>query len=457
MKEGRRGRGGRPGWKRAVRAVARWGVGLAAIGSAACAPSRPSAPVAPEPTPKPGPTRPATTPPATPPDYAHPLPPGASALMPVPEGAWPELETALEADRASLLQALDRSLEWFSKPSSHDAYPVAGVTHDRAWASVRAFRDLLTRIADPDALAREVRRRFEIRESRGWDGAGSVLFTGYYAPVFDASRARTYDYRYPLYRRPDDLVTDPRSGAVLGRRTDAGLEPYPTRREIESSGLLAGDELVWLRNRFDAYMIQIQGSALLRLTDGSTVYVGYDGSNGREYVSVARQLAADGKLDEGSLSAGAVRAYFQAHPEDLDRYLWRNPRYVFFKELDGDGWPAGSLGFPVTPLRTLATDKNVFPPGAVVLIDTDLAGAEGTARHARRFMVDQDAGGAIRAPGRADIYFGVGDAAGGRAGRQHSQGKLYYLLVRSDDPALHRGAEGAGGDGGAAGLLLPRP
>ena len=45
-------------------------------------------------------------------------------------------------------------------------------------------------------------------------------------------------------------------------------------------------------------------------------------------------------------------------------------------------------------------------------------------------MVDQDTGGAINAPGRADIYFGIGALNEIKAGQQFALGRLYYFFVR---------------------------
>ncbi|HZD04324.1 MAG TPA: 3D domain-containing protein, partial [Longimicrobiales bacterium] len=127
-----------------------------------------------------------------------------------------------------------------------------------------------------------------------------------------------------------------------------------------------------------------------------------------------------------------VLAYFRSHPEDRATYLHRNPRYIFFREEKNPDWPAGSLNVPVTPLRSLATDKALFPPGGVVLVATRVAGADGRARWVERLLVDQDAGRAIESAGRADIYYGVGAEAGERAGRQYSEGQLYYLFIKPD-------------------------
>ena len=196
--------------------------------------------------------------------------------------------------------------------------------------------------------------------------------------------------------------------------------------------MLAGSELAWLRDAFDAYLIHVQGSAALTLSDGSIMHVGYAGNNGHDYTSVALQLVADGKLPEDELSLPEVRAYFAAHPDDLIPYLRRNDRFVFFREERAEDWPAGSLGIPVTPLRSVATDKEQFPPGGVLLVVTDVSVERGGRRRLTRFMLDQDTGGAIVSPGRADLYFGIGDEAERLAGGQYAEGRMYYLFLRPD-------------------------
>src|SRR5690606_2828957 len=83
----------------------------------------------------------------------------------------------------------------------------------------------------------------------GRDGDAGLL-TGYYEPVVTGSRRREHPGRAPLYRRPADTVDGPggtrlRSGAGA-RPAPGALAPYPTRAQIETGGLLAGRELVWL-------------------------------------------------------------------------------------------------------------------------------------------------------------------------------------------------------------------
>jgi len=350
----------------------------------------------------------------------------------------PRLAMALRGERETLLAALDRSLAWFARPSSRDYYPMAGVSHERARAGVAVFRTLVDSIQDPMELESAILRNFDLFESMGSGGDGQVLFTGYYSPAFEAALQPGEEYRYPLYAAPADLVIDQATGEVRGRRVGERLVRYPSRREIERSGMLEGSEIAWLRDRFDAYLIHVQGSAALRLPDGGTVYISYAGNNGHEYVSVARELVDDGELQPDELNLDEVRAWFRAHPGKADEYLRRNPRFVFFRIEDGAEWPVGSLGVRVTPLRSIATDKGAFPPGGVTLVTTRVAGPDGRFRPFEGFMLDQDSGGAIKTPARADIYFGVGPEAEARAGAQYAQGRLFYLFLKPERLPLWR-------------------
>lgn len=362
------------------------------------------------------------------PDYARPLPAGASALREV-TGPWRDQiiqETATQLVDPAFAQALGRSYDWFRIDSTQAFFPLEGVTHQRARASVEALFEL-TGVGDARVRADRIDANFAVYESVGYDGSGVVLFTGYYSPEFTASLTRTGQYQYPLYARPADLQTDPKTGAVLGQSSAGGATtPYPTRQQIESKQLLAGSELVYLPSRLDAYSIEVNGSAKLKLTTGQTMYVGYAGTNGREYTSIGRLLVADGVLDANTVTMPAIRQHFQQHPRQLDDYIRQNERFVFFKEYPGTDWPAGSLGFRVTPQRSLATDKKIFPRGGVVLASTTLPDG----KPFRQLMLDQDTGGAIRAPGRADIYFGIGSRAERMSGAQAEEGRLFYLFLK---------------------------
>jgi membrane-bound lytic murein transglycosylase A len=375
-------------------------------------------------------TRPPEPPEET--DYARPLPPGAPALVrtePV------DCREAFER-REGLREALERSIEYMGKPSSRRHFPMAGITHARCVASLRAFADLLDGSPDADAFQAALERDFAFFRAYGFDGEGSVFVTAYCTPIYPASLERTERFRYPLYRLPEELVKDP-DGKPLGwRAPDGGLEASPTRAQFEDGGLLAGRglELCWLESPVDAYVIHVQGSAKLELPDGRTFHVGYAGKTEHPYVSVGRALVAEGRIRPGELSLARMRDYFRRHPAEVRSWLHRNPSYVFFQEYP-PGMPHGSLGFPVTPYRTIATDKSIFPRAAVAWLDVEVpyATVRGIgARRFRQFVLDQDTGGAIRAAGRADLYFGVGPEAERLAGRQSSIGRMIYLFL--DEP-----------------------
>jgi membrane-bound lytic murein transglycosylase A len=131
------------------------------------------------------------------------------------------------------------------------------------------------------------------------------------------------------------------------------------------------------------------------------------------------------------MNLSAMIAYFKQHPDEVASYTALNPRFVFFIEEKGN--PRGSLNEEVTPLRSIATDKSIFPPASLTFISTRLPYEKDGVMADRPytgFGFDQDTGGAIRAPGRCDIYIGIGEAAGKRAGGVYQEGKLYYLFVK---------------------------
>lgn len=379
------------------------------------------------------------TPEVTKPDYSRQLRPGESALRLITDPArMPDLAGAYDRSRNEadlMLQAIDQSITWFNAPSSRQFFPFStagrSITHEQARASVHAFRQAYESAGGGREFAAEIRARFDVYESVGYNGEGIVLYTGYYAPIFDASRTPSATYRCPLYKRPADLATDPVTGEPRGRSMpDGSTAPYPTRREIESSGMLAGTDLVWLKDELDAYIVQVNGSAKLRLDDGSIMYVGYAGKTDRPYTGLGRMMVDEGLIPPDQLSLTAIKAYFRKDPARVKSLIQRNESYVFFTEYPDSNWPAGSLGVRVTERATLATDKKIYPRGGVVLVDTQAVTLSQAKRRFFQFMMDQDTGGAIQAPGRADIFMGTGETAEVLAGGQYAEGRLYYFFLK---------------------------
>ncbi len=267
------------------------------------------------------------------------------------------------------------------------------------------------------------------------------LLTGYYEPHILGSRVQTARFRVPIYRRPPDLenVVSESQRAATGvtythlRRTPAGLEPYPTRTEIEA-GALAGKglELVWLTDPVDAYFAQVQGSALIVLPDGSRMPITYDGKNGHPYTSIGRVLIDRGEIGANAMSLASLGAWLRADEARGREVMRHNASFAFFREMKAsEGGAQGALGTPLKTGRSLAVDTVFHALGTPVFVDAPRLTHWGAKQPFRRLMVAQDVGSAIRGPERGDIYFGSGERAGERAGITKHPGTFYVLLPRS--------------------------
>lgn len=370
--------------------------------------------------------------------YDRPLPPGQNALRKITNPHEIPDFTIACLDLTDLRTSITNSINYLQKPSSRNFFPCGQITHSQTVESLKAFAQLLDSGLMGGQLNDAIRQKFDVYISIGCDDRGTVLFTGYYTPIFDASFVRSERFRYPLYKMPDDLLKG-RNGEILGqRRPDGTVRPYPARAVIEDSGMLKGNELVWLSDPFEVYIAHVQGSAKLRFSDGELITIGYDANNGHEYRSVAQELVRDGRISGEKISLSAMIDYFKMHPGQVDMYVRRNPRFVFFRKEEGP--PLGSLNEPVTALRSIATDKSIFPRGGLTFISTTLPQASGasiTKKFYSGFALDQDTGGAIRAPGRCDVYMGQGDIAGKLAGQTYQEGKLYYLFLKPTSDSVN--------------------
>jgi membrane-bound lytic murein transglycosylase A len=333
-------------------------------------------------------------------------------------------------DKPAMLKSIERSIKYMDTPkaiAAYKSYPVEGVSRERVKRSLVRFRELVAKSKSAAELQTAVKQEFAFYQSVGKDNRGTVQFTGYYEPIYQASRKQTSEFKYPLYKLP------------------AGFEnwkdPQPERVQLEgadglqaSKSSLAGNEIFWMRDRFQAILVQIQGSAELELTDGSKTTVGYAGGTSFAYTSIGKELAKDGKLAPSQLTLPGVIRYFHDNPLELNVYIPRWKRFVFMKETF-NAEPMGSINVPVTPERSIATDKSVMPPGALALVHTELPytsdGRSIQQKLVSRYVLDQDTGSAIVGAGRVDYFMGKGKIAGDRAGVTGGPGQLYYLLLKN--------------------------
>lgn len=375
----------------------------------------------------------------TPPPAPEPARSAERALVEVPPEAFPAF--ADDLDYAGLDEALSRSLDALARIAAADpgrtlAFGAERVPIARVQATLVRFRELAGARPAPADLDAALRREFRAFRSAG-DGTGDVLFTGYYLPELRGSLVREGPFVVPLHRAPDDLVVArvrdfpaALSSDLVGRVVAGRLVPYPTRAEISSGALVPGAELCFVDSVLDAFFAEIQGSAVVRLPDGTSRVVTYAGKNGHRYEAVGAELLRRGALRREEVSMQSIRAWLLAHPEEQAGILATNPSYVFFRFADA---ATGSLGIPVTADRTIAADARVFPKGALAFVETERpvdAAPDAAFRPFSRFVLDQDAGGAIRTSGRVDLYLGSGAYAASAAGRMKQHGRLHYLLLR---------------------------
>jgi len=260
-----------------------------------------------------------------------------------------------------------------------------------------------------------------------------VMVTGYFEPMLEGALERDETFAYPLYQVPADLI---QKGQEVGRLDEEKLVPYWSRAEIEEQNLLAGQELVYLNDPVEAFILQVQGSGRVRLRDGSVRRVQYGAKNGRPYSSIGKFLAERGAMPIKKVTLPAISAYLAAHPEEIKEVLQHNEAYVFFRWGDSEQCgPLGCLGEPLVADRSVALDREFFPPGAPALLlgRKPKFNAEdkivGRAKM-QRLVFSHDSGSAIRGPGRLDLFLGYGPKARASAGVLKGQGRLYFLLKK---------------------------
>jgi membrane-bound lytic murein transglycosylase A len=269
------------------------------------------------------------------------------------------------------------------------------------------------------------------------DGNDIGLITGYYEPLLRGSSTKTERYRYPLYARPDDLVTVELNGLypelanrrLRGKLNGNRLTPYYSRGEIEVvQSPLAGKELLWVDDIIDLFFLQIQGSGMVRLDNGEQIHVGYADQNGQPYQSIGKLLIERGELTADKASMQGIKDWARANLDKLRDLLNSNPSYVFFRELpNGLSGPLGAMGVPIAAERSIAIDPRYIPLGAPVFLSTTYPNSS---KPLQRLMLAQDTGGAIKGAVRADFFWGAGNEAGRQAGAMKQRGRMWVLLPR---------------------------
>ena len=367
--------------------------------------------------------------------------PGDLAFERLAAGEVPAFEDDL--DIPSLKTAIEKSLSFYDRVPGDRTYPLGNlqIRADELKASLLQFLKLM----EMERLDRaSIAGSFDVYRAYNKDSPGSSLMTGYYEPILEGRLEREKHFCYPLYGMPGDLLSielaafDPDRFSrerLIGRLEENRVVPYYTRAEIDGKGKLehSGCQLVWLQDPVDAFFLHVQGSGMILLPGGNSRRIGYAGSNGRPYRSIGKYLAEKGFMPSREVTLQSIRAYLREHVEAREEVLGYNESYVFFRWVE-EG-PLGSLNVVLTPGRSIATDARYHPRGALAFLEAEKPRIDSNEQIVgweplRRWVVNQDAGGAIKGIGRVDLFCGSGEAAERIAGRLKHPGKLFFLLKK---------------------------
>ncbi len=349
--------------------------------------------------------------------------------------AFEGLENSISKSISYLRRVPSGRMFRFGKESYSTAHMIKSLEHFLSF--------IKTEPSDKD-LKKYIKSNYFVYKSVGSNISGRVLFTGYYEPIIKGSLEKSFEYRFPIYSRPYDLITIDLSlfsekykgERIIGRYAEQTVFPYYERNEIENQGVLdsSAEEIAWVKDPVDLFFLQIQGSGKICLEDGDTINVHYHIANGRPYRSIGKLLIDEGKIPKSEMSMQKIRSYLSNHPDEVEAILNYNPSYVFFK-IEEEG-PLGYLEVKLTPGRSIALDRRIFPLAALAFIETEKPsindGQIDNWAGFSRFVLNQDTGGAIRGPGRADLFWGNGPYAEIAAGHMQHAGKLYFLILKPD-------------------------
>jgi len=311
--------------------------------------------------------------------------------------------------------------------------------------SLEFFLEYIRQKPSTRELEKFIQTNYRVYQSTGRNQHREVLYTGYYEPHLSGSPKQSPQYKYPIYARPEDLIiidlslfSEKYQGeTIIGRFSEQTVVPYYDRKAIDVGGALEGKAavLAWVRDPVDIFFLQIQGSGKVYLDSGEVINVHYHTTNGHPYRSIGALLIEENKISVEDMSMQKIRSYLQAHPEEMQSVFNYNPSYVFFK-IEPEG-PLGNINVKLTPGRSIALERHLFPPAALAFIETqkplvDSAGNIHGWTDCKRFALNQDTGGAIKGPGRADLFWGNGLYAEIAAGHLKHPGNLYFLVLKPE-------------------------
>lgn len=365
----------------------------------------------------------------------------------------------------SLRRGIELNIEFIKDSSRVSSEIVFGRTKVTKKNYIAALRFLIDNSSDWNSFQDHIAQKFEFYEVYGNEDWAQIKATSYYTPLLKGSIKKTKEHSQPLYLTPEDMifidvdayveafprwkifkeqVLEQKSSRALVRgrllidkNQKSRVIPYYKREEIDAEKpIFPKEQIIVYVDPIESFFLQIQGSGIIELTDGTKYTVGYANQNGHPYVAIGSLLLD--KIPKERMSLQTISAYLRSLPKrEAQKIMNSNPSYVFFQKMET--MPQSFLGTEVVDGRTVATDAGLFPKGTLAYLEFEkpvfdhpksTEPREWT--KASRFVLDQDTGGAIRGPGRLDLYAGSGAEAEQFAGVMKNPARLFYLVPRAE-------------------------
>ena len=375
----------------------------------------------------------------------------------------PEINDDL--DYENLISGVLANADFIEKSSRVSDEMVFGKTTVNKKIYVLSLRNLIAESDRKDIFIANVKSNFDFYEVYGAEDWSKIKATSYYSPLLKGSKSKTKKFSQPLYLTPKDLLVIDvdafaeaypkwknfkeqiilqKSGRVLTKarlveekNSLSRIVPYYKREDIDASNSLKDKSLIIAYvDPIDSFFLQIQGSGIIEMQNGTRFTVGYANQNGHPYVAIGSLLLD--KIPKERMTMQNLQIYLRSLPVDeMQKILNKNPSYVFFQKIESK--PVAYLGTEVVDGRTVATDNELFPKGSLAFLEyekpifeTDQSVDPSGWQKSSRFVLDQDTGGAIKGPGRLDLYAGSGKRAEQFAGVMKNPARLYYLVPKPE-------------------------
>ncbi|MBW1650812.1 MAG: MltA domain-containing protein [Deltaproteobacteria bacterium] len=345
-------------------------------------------------------------------------------------------------------KSIVKSLSYLKRVNSNKEFAFGEDTYTASYLieSLQTFQNFIATKPSEEQLNQFIKTKYKVYQAAGRDSEKNLLVTGYFEPLLKGSLKKTKDFTIPLYAIPKDLIfvnladfsEELKGKKISGKLVKNRLKPYYDRYDIEYNNAIfnKAEKLAWIQNRIDRFFLEIQGSGKVILENGEIINIHYHATNGRKYQSIGTLLIREGKIKPKEMSMQAIYEYLQKNSQEIKKVLPYNKNFVFFKtEKEG---PIGCISVALTPMRSIATDRKIFPQAALAYIQTYKPTAEYKENknieweEMNLFVQNQDTGGAIKGAGRADFFWGNGDYAKLAAGHMQHKGKLFFLVLKKE-------------------------